>query len=392
MKTFRWCYFAVMVVCLLQGMINGIRAYYLVLFMQALLLIASISLNFWTALSFAYLQTTDERRAVKGDVCNLRVGIYNDKPFPFTMMRVHVQAVSRKDDAELSFSLMPKSSIDFDIPMSLPYRGEFQVGMTYLEITDIFGLVHMKFDMRRLAYYKSKELLVYPRLVMLPRLRAVSGDAKHFNALNLGGAEDGESFAGARQYRAGDTSKKIHWKLSFKQRELYSKQYDIPMESRSLLFIHNIQKAQGEPSLAYADTVCECAAAVSRHFLVAGHPVTVSETGERRMSVSARALSGFQPMYDWLAMLPFDSSGSIEQCVSAAVKNKEGVQAVYIITAAVDDALCRAVNTALLSGCQAVCVLVDSNEDGDDAALPAGAREIRISSGQDVAEVLGGAL
>ncbi len=113
----------------------------------------------------------------------LHLGIYNDKPFPFTMMRLHISAVSDDDKIDVSFNLMPNSKIDFDLPLALPYRGEFRVGMTYLEITDIFGLCHMKFDMRKLAYYRQKELVIYPRLVILPKLQAVAGDTKHFNAL-----------------------------------------------------------------------------------------------------------------------------------------------------------------------------------------------------------------
>ena len=84
MKAFRVCFYTVMALCLLGGMINGIRAYYLVFFFQLALVCISLALNLWTILSFSYVQQIDEKRAVKGGFCQLHVGIYNDKPFPFS--------------------------------------------------------------------------------------------------------------------------------------------------------------------------------------------------------------------------------------------------------------------------------------------------------------------
>ncbi len=392
MKAFRRLFYILMAICWVQGMITGIRAYYLVLLVQIILLLTSVFMNIWTALSFAYLQKTDEKRAVKGDVCNLNIGIYNDKPFPFTTIKVHVQAVSKKDDTDLSFSLMPNSSLDFNLPMSLPYRGEFAVGMTYLEITDIFGLARTRFDMRKLAYYRQKALLVYPRLVILPRLKAAPGDSKHFNSMNLSAAEEGDSFSGARLYRPGDPSKKVHWKLSIRQRRMHSKQFDVPMESRSLIFMHNISREPGEPSLLYADTVCECAAAIARHFLAADHSVSLFETGKRQMSVSARSLAGFQPIYDWLAHIPFDGDGGLASTMSAQLRKNEGFQAVYMITCREDEDLSKAAQTALKMGCQVTCILVDSGDESKSFKLPAPVREVKVKSGQDIAAVLGGVL
>ena len=101
-------------------------------------------------------------------------------------------------------------------------------------------------------------------------------------------------------------------------------------------------------------------------------------------------------MYDWLALLPFDQNrdGDIEGCINAALQKRDGLQSVYVITGEVDEPLRKAVTTALASGCRVACVLVDSAEEvsGAGIMLPAGAGEIKIKSGQDVAEVLGGAL
>ncbi|MBQ4638056.1 MAG: hypothetical protein IJB92_04890, partial [Clostridia bacterium] len=158
-RLYRIIYYTLMVLTLLGGLINGISAYYIVFFFQLFLVLFSLALNIWTIASFSYTQKVENRRTVKGDELILKLGIFNDKPFPFNMMKVHVKSVSEKQQIDLSFNLMPNDKIEFDLPIDVSYRGVHFIGMTMLEFTDIFGLCPMKMDMRRLPYYKQIELM-----------------------------------------------------------------------------------------------------------------------------------------------------------------------------------------------------------------------------------------
>ncbi len=386
MKAFRVCFYTVMALCLLGGMINGIRAYYLVFFFQLALVCISLALNLWTILSFSYVQQIDEKRAVKGGFCQLHVGIYNDKPFPFTMMRVHVGMVSDAQEQVLLVNLMPLASVHYDLPVLLPYRGQYQIGMTVLEITDIFGLLPMKFDMRRLSYYRQRPLLIYPNLVHLNSVRPVAGDEKTFSGAQLTAAPEGDSFAQVRDYHMGDSGKRIHWKLFAARRALYTRQYDIPAQTHTLILIANTRR-EGEEGLRYADVCCECAAALSFYCLSRAYPVRIAEGNERRKPVSALTMAGFAPLYDYLAKLPFDAQARDFAAVADRhVRLGHDVRSLYLLTDTLDSQLFTVVQTALSRLIDVTCIYAQPETQSGPA--PQGARTLTLRYGDDIGKAL----
>jgi len=386
MKAYRISYYAIMALCLLGGMINGIRAYYLIFFFQLFLVAISFALNCWTIFSFAYIQKLDERRAVKGGQCTLHVGIYNDKPFPFTMMRVHVGMVAHGQEEILTINLMPRESIDFDLPVELPYRGEYQIGMTILEITDIFGLMPMKIDMRRLSYYRQIPLLIYPHLAHLSALAPRAGDEKRFAGVHLAASPQGDSFAQVRDYLPGDSARRIHWKLFARKRALYTKQYEIPSEAETILLLGNTVHT-GEAALRYADVVCECAGALAYYALKRSYPVRLIEGNPRRKPVTALTMGGFQPLYDWLARLPFDASQQdLSQILDAQVRAQSQVRSIYVLADRLDHDLFAVLERAIAGGREVTCVFVEPNEK--QPVMPDGARVLSVYYGQDIHKAL----
>ena len=56
MKRIRIPFYLLMAVCLFGGWITGLRVWFIAFIAQVCLLLASLGLNLWTALSFAYTQ------------------------------------------------------------------------------------------------------------------------------------------------------------------------------------------------------------------------------------------------------------------------------------------------------------------------------------------------
>lgn len=342
MKALRWCFWALAGFCLASGLINGIREYYIILFVMLGMAGISAVLNLWTVLAFSYTQRCEVKRAVKGERVALHLAIFNDKPFPFAAMRVHVRAVSPADDADIVLSLPPGRSAEWDLSLPAPYRGFFSVGMSVVEITDVFGILPMRFDMRRLSYYRSPELLVYPRLVALPPVSAPRSDEKLTGDMGLAAAHSGESFSSARRYIPGDPEKRIHWKQSLRQRKLYTRQYDRPADTSLIIFMDTRTLPAGEDGLKLADLVCECACAVAYQHISAGRHVTLRAA---RGSITGQSLHDFERMYDWLARLPFDAAAdSFAPAVADGLEKRRGAGAV-IIAAGLDELLSTALRT-----------------------------------------------
>ena len=290
--------------------------------------------------------------AIKGDRQTLRVGIYNDKPFPLSMVRALVQTPDPKQIAELNFSLDPGVQIYYDIPMQCVWRGAYDVGITTIEVSDIFGLLRIRFDLRRLPYYKQPQLIVYPRLVHIPYLTSAMRGAKYEGGGAHQVTEDGESFSDTRQYRFGDPFKRVHRKLSARKRQLFVKRYDLPMESTAIVAVNSREDhLSGEDALRQADISCECAAAIAHYCLRIGYVVDLIGADEYDPIVEGKGIRDFSRIYDSLAVMKFIPSGNIAANLSANMRRHPNLKAVYVISSEYDQDLSDLLAVLAQSGC-----------------------------------------
>jgi uncharacterized protein (DUF58 family) len=312
MKLLRFLFNLLMPVFLFLGMYTGMRLWYILLWAQVLLVLVIFGLNQWTLRTFSYTQTLDADSGVKGSETVLHLSVRNEKPFPLSMMRLEVELAAPSENTQVSFSLLPFAGTEFDFRVAMPYRGLYPIGVTTVRVTDVFGLLPMRFDMRRLHYYRQPELLVYPRAEAPSALYADVADEKLFGERYLLNAESGSSISGARAYRPGDPLKQIHWKKSAAHGELFVKQYEQPIRENITVLLDNCAHGRtGEEALARADTVCEAAACVTLHCLSRNRTASLQALcGTRGIHAGeeARSLGDYDKLRRWLALLPFDET------------------------------------------------------------------------------------
>ncbi|MDR2932739.1 MAG: DUF58 domain-containing protein [Oscillospiraceae bacterium] len=388
MKSFRICFYLVMAVCFFAARITGERVLFLLFFMQCFLLLCALMLNLWTFFSFSFVQDISAQSSVKGTTPTLKIGIYNDKPFPFTLMRVKVKTAQLNETCVLSFNLSPKNHIYFDVPLYCAYRGVYDVGMTTLDVNDIFGLLHLRFDLRRLPYYRLKKLTIYPRLLVPPFLPARLRDTKLFGGGSMRLSDEGESFSDLRAYRPGDPSKRIHWKVSAGKRELLVKSYDTPAENAAMIVIDNGKNGlTGEDALFRADLACECAAMIAHYSLRAGYVVSLITASPDR-EIKGENPRDFARIYDRLATIAFNTGDDVAAKITS-LPASSGVSAVYIVTARRDAPFCAAAARFLAAGQSVTCLMpgVTPEESHAARALMPGVDCIPIALGSDITQI-----
>ena len=69
-------------------------------------------------------------------------------------------------------------------------------------------------------------MTVYPLLHELAGEPSAWSESTEYNESRMVTADYGESFAGTRPYRDGDSLKRIHWKQTIRTRELHTRQYE----------------------------------------------------------------------------------------------------------------------------------------------------------------------
>jgi uncharacterized protein (DUF58 family) len=387
MKALRWVYYTVMAACLIAGMYTGLRIYYIVFFTQLLVVTAMIIINLWTFHSFSYMQTLSDKVCVKGNDTLLHLEIVNERPIPLSLIEVHLSVVSLHEDINITFSLAPYSGQTFRIPVHTPYRGRYNVGMTKMKITDIFGLVTIPFDMRRLSYYRMTELIVLPNAKMPSSISGDIADTKLFSAAYLKHAEQGDSVSGARLYHEGDALRRINWKKSAQLGKLFVKQYEYPEREHIMLLVDTgLHGLSGEEALVYADTVCESAACIALYSLSKNRSVSMVNSTGYVSSMKCDTLSGFDALRRHLAILPFEEPSRLAATIQKFYTEAAKAQSLFIFTRELTPQLGEVISRSFASRTTTTVVLVGGR--GGSGRI----HTLSVNPGSDAAASLSGIL
>lgn len=393
MKKLKFCYFTLMVTLLFAALLTGRREFFLLLFMLFFVAVYALALNLWTIFSFTFVQELSSPSGIKGGLVQLKIRIHNDKPFPFTLMRIQVETSVPSEKTALRFNLSPKESISFEVPLSCAYRGEFSVGMTVMDITDIFGLFKIRYNLQALPYYRQRRLKIYPRIISLGFLPAGTRDAKLSGGAAVRSDSGGESLYGIREYREGDSLRHIHWTASARAGKLFSKTYEMPSQSAALIAVDNRSNGlEGEALLQYADLASECACAIAQYCFGKGREVKLIAAGPDKPSLDVRGKSGFSEIYESLTVMPFGVEDGLADKIRAEARKGADLCAIYVLSCRQDAELDELLTESVKMGRDVKYLLLNAGGASErrDPARQSFADCAEISYGDDVAAVLEG--
>ncbi len=155
-------------------------------------------------------------------------------------------------------------------PVRCTQRGVFAFGPAHARSGDLFGLFR-----REVAFEGLDLLTVYPRLVPLEKLgipsRQLFGDFRIKNHL----FQDPVLTAGVRDYHAGDSLKRIHWKSSARLGELKTKVHEPTTTVDICIFldVRTVKVPLWGAHVQLQELGIITAAAVAKHALESGYRV-----------------------------------------------------------------------------------------------------------------------
>lgn len=330
-------FYLAMPVFLIAGLYTGLRIWYLLFLVQLFTLLLILAVDFFTVYTFRFTQTLSAEQATKGELAEIRLSIVNEKPFPLSMMEIEMETVSPDDRTSLRISLPPFGESSFTVPMTLPYRGVYPVGMTRVRITDFFGLLPFVFDMRRLPYYRCPKLTVFP-LAELPGENA----GLHPDSRDTTAHRDGDTPIGAREYRPGDPLRRIHWSKTAQMGKLFTRELESPRQQTIRFLLDNcLPDRSEEERRIQMDTLCEAAADLALLSIHAGYRVELSVTAAlpgTTNQAEADDLRSFPTLHRLLAEVGIEKEKSL-----LAERLPEALRSgsLYLLTANADRELVR---------------------------------------------------
>ncbi len=195
------------------------------LWFTALLPFAMLALAFLSRSAVAVFLTANGKSVEKNEAVPYEFSVINGSVIPLPFVEAYISVPSktgvRSDERRIMISLMPKGRYRFSDTVSFKYRGKYKIGVGDVYVTDPLGFFCLKSEVDT-----YEELFVMPRKRYLDRDKSnAPSDLPTDSNLLVKGIESSESNR-IREYRAGDSLKHIHWKLSSKMSELQVNEYN----------------------------------------------------------------------------------------------------------------------------------------------------------------------
>ncbi len=234
-----------------------------------------------------YDRTVSQSRAFHGDTVEVVLTATNAKPLPLTRLEIsdqvtaNVEIVNRQlERSEQAnsrilrtvYSLGMYERVQYTYRVPCRSRGWHRFGPAMAAASDPLGLTA-----RRESIGSSVRFLVYPRIVPITELivppRQPFGDFKPQQSV----IEDPLRMAGVREYVAGDSPRRIHWRATARTGTMQTRVYEPSASPVAAIFLDTITFSylwEGQNS-AMLELAVTTAASLSSQLLQGRHQVGV---------------------------------------------------------------------------------------------------------------------
>jgi uncharacterized protein (DUF58 family) len=229
----------------------------------AFLLVVAYLLSVVGLRALYFERKTRALRAEVGSYFDERIIVENRSWIPKLWLEIEDQGQHPEHTISFVSSLGPYGRFVRPVHTLCRQRGVFQLGPVFAESGDPFGL----FRQRR-QIDGASTLVVYPIALPLAGFGRIDGQL-------TGGALQGErvqhtttNVSGVREYQAGDTFNRIHWRSTARNRQLMVKEFELDPFADIWLVLdldERMMAGRGVESVEeYAVTIC---ASLAKHFL-----------------------------------------------------------------------------------------------------------------------------
>lgn len=167
-------------------------------------------------------------------------------------------------------------------------RGYYTLGKLVVDIQDPLGLFS-----RRVVFDRAIDLTVYPRV---HAIQSFDLPAKEFFGkvtVPMQTHEDFTSMKSIREYRIGDSMKKIHWKLSSKLDHPLVKEYDLSADTKVYMLVDGYKETIRPEELDTQDGLVEIAISLIHYFLEYNISVSLVCNTLKRLSIQGKDMARF---------------------------------------------------------------------------------------------------
>lgn len=393
MRRIRIAYFLILLGLLLGGLYTGRRDIFIVFAVFLLVVPFALGLNLLTFYTLKFEQGFAVPKVIRGEKSKYILRVVNNKPFAFRGLKLHVELLPHMESKVVNVELAPRYQAEYEFELDCEHRGIFRAGVVSVEVTDIFGIFHIKYNQMKRRFYLLPKLKVYPRLVSLPHSNRFEDDLRYRTLLTNDIEEHGDAFAALREYRSGDVMKRIHWPTTAKKKEVFVKIYDALAEASILMLIDNSYAGyEGEDLLSYADTTCEAVAALAEVTGRIGYSTLVSEMDSVAFNVWSSRYKAMPELLEMLTRMPFDRQIDPFTSLKSLLFSYKNIDTVILVTSRNYAGFERNIAKLVPKETRLVILFVESAQSEKLPPPTANVARYVIPLGEDISPTLGGLL
>ncbi len=397
MKRSRILYVCLTAAALIFAYFTGGKIPYMLLYTMLLLPVVSAVYTLVIYLRFKYDQELDKRFVTKGDKVNFIFSISNEDYFIYPYLKVFFYGSNTIFENQFqvrNFSLPPLTGRNYAFELQCNYRGNYEIGISSVELEDFFGLFKFRYKVS-----EPKYVTVYPRIVILEKFALKTDFMSEAHSMLNSRDEDMTTVSDVRKYQYGDNLKRIHWKLTARAQELMVKKFQSTSETNTLMLL-DMQKnnyAVGE-NLIIEDKLVEAAVAVLYYCLYKWIPVELVFFSDTLHSIQAKNHLMFNEIYETLAKVKFSDDVPVKDLLEIYTDNALQSTNVIIFTSNLGYDLYNQICKAANSGYDVSLVYVsperitgvrDQDSENILESLPEiGVISYRIGIDDDIKEIL----
>lgn len=256
------------------------------------------------------------------------------------------------------YELLPGDNYTYHTKMVCKYRGEYEVGVKEIILTDFFKLFRFKYRVRG-----TIKALVYPRIIHKQELESIK------DIVNMSFQEtpvyQTEPDVITREYIPGDAMKYIHWKSSAKELKLRTRNL-VGERKQEILMIYDTKRYSEEEKeyIPLENQILETILALGYHFAEKNikHSIVWEQNGLRKVQING--VSQIDHWYQETCQVVFEENQDVNVLMQHIFEEKLYMNAQTIIMVAhhIEEKMVNMLQLLSMEGYRVVLYLIT---DGD---------------------------
>ena len=353
----------------------------------ALTLLPFLSLFYIVCVWFRYkvYQEIGSRNIVSGQSVPYYFVLQNEDKFAFAAIGISFFSdfsyIEELPD-ETEYELLPGEKYKYETSFVCRYRGEYEVGIREVTISDFFRLFRIRCEVK-----ETKKVIVAPRLIRLHELKSVSDVSAMMRREVL--KQEAEPDIVTREYVYGDTLKQIHWKATAREQKLMSRRL-IGEEKEGVLIFFDTHRYDENPRryLPLENCLLETVLALGFFLSEKSIPVVLYCSQEKWKKNRLNGIGDFGDFYELTGELEFvraqDTKGRIRYLLDRGTALDKRV--VFFVLQKMDIEILEMTRRISENGVIVVFYVITEEDMEDLRAMGDGNRRIIAVTPQDKLE------